>query len=233
MATRRRRKTGKVLFVKSNPKRHRSRRRRHNPAPAVFLGNPSPRRRRHARRAVTVVHRRRRSNPAPRRHFRRHRRTNPGSFSLSFGKGLAEQGLSVLTSAAGYFGALYANKYFPASMIRYRGGILLLAALIASAKIKQKHLQTFFLGVAVEGGVDVLRQNVSTFASLSADDAAEHMILGAGSQISTNRGNSALGYSPSGLGAQATNGLGEELEGEQFFGAEQMFGAGMTPGGNF
>lgn len=198
MATRRKRRTGKVLFVKSNPAKRRKRR-KSNPGPVAAA---PARRRRRARRA----------NPAPRRRRsrvasfvssvrRRARRHNPGPGSVALGSNMVDGAISLVSGGLGYFAGLLANKYVPASMIRYRGALLILVSLVGAVKVKNRHLRVGLIGLGVEGAVDMLKQNVSSFATLSADDAAEHMVLGMGSQISTQRGNPALGYEPgAGLG---------------------------------
>jgi len=203
MATRRARR-GKVVFVRSNPRRRRSHRRHRRSNPASGLSNPFRRHRRHHRRA----------NPF----HRRHRRRNPSmGGGLSLGRNLVEKGISILSASTGYFGALYANKLMPATTLRYRGAIFALLGLLASMKIREKHLQYLFLGFAVEGGVDVLRQNVGTFATLSADDASEHL-MGAG-MITSQRGSSALGFDRgAGLGYDPDNMNGESLVGEALVG---------------
>jgi hypothetical protein len=201
MATRRARR-GKVVFVRANPRRRRSHRRHRRSNPAPVLSNPYRRHRRHARRA----------NPF----HRRHRRRNPVSGGLSLGRNLVEKGISILSASTGYFGALYANKLMPATTLRYRGAIFAALGLLASMKIREKHLQYLFLGFAVEGGVDVLRQNVGTFATLSADDASEHL-MGAG-MISSQRGSPALGHDThTGLGYDYSM-QGESLVGESLVG---------------
>lgn len=204
-----------------------ARRRRHsrrkNPAPVSFTPN-APRRRRRRRsnpgrsvrtRIKHIYHVSRRRNPS---------RSGEGG-SITVGqKGSVMDGVLYLTAGgAGYFGGLLVNKMTGGKFIKWRGIALAVASLFGIWKIREKHAKMLFVGLGVEGMVDALRQNVSTFASLSADDAAETLVMGKEApQISYNRGVPSLG-NESGLGAE--DGLGEE---EQVYGEEpDLLGEGM------
>lgn len=206
MATKRRKKSHKVVFV--NPKRRRARRRKTNPV---------RRRKSHPRTVVMQNPRRRRrhrSNPA--KSYRRHRRHNPSVLGSSVLDGL----ISVTTGAVGYFSGMAVNKFFPASMVRYRGPIIALLGVLGTWKIKNKHARTALIGFAIEGAVDGLRQNVSIFSQLSGDDAAE-TIMG----ITSQRGNPALGYEGTGLFGGAGDGLNGDGTDDLYGDEETMSGA--------
>lgn len=207
MARKIKRRTGKAKVVFLNPS-PRKRRRVHRRRRAV-KANPAPARKHYRRRRRHAVL----ANPSRRRrHYRKH---NPGPGSVTVGRSLTDGLVSVVEGGVGYFGGMFANKLFPASMIRYRGGILAILALVGMWKIPNKHARMALMGLAIQGAVDGLRQNVSIFSQMAGDDASE-TILG----ISSQRGNPALGYS-------ATDALqgADDLDGDDLDGEEEMLGA--------
>jgi hypothetical protein len=210
--TKKRAGKAKVVFVNPSPKRRRRRTRR------VAVRHNPPKRTRRRRRHNTVL-----SNPFPRRRHSRHHR-NPAPGAVSVGRSLTDGVVSVVEGGVGFFGGLMVNKLFPASMIRYRGAILALVALVGFAKIPNKHARMALLGIAIEGAVDGLRQNVSVFTGLSADDASE-TIMG----ISSQRGNPALGYTASDAIHGEDSVDGDSIDGldgeEELMGA---YGSGLT-----
>ena len=203
-------------------KRRRTRKKR-AASPKIVFANPTRRRRRRAVKSNPAKRRRRRRTSAVAsvfhkvRHHARRVKSNPKG-SVSVGSNFQDGAMSVGAGALGFFAGLAANKIFPAAWIRFRGAILAAVSLLAVWKIREKHIRIGFIGLAIEGGVDALKQNVSAFANLSADDAAEHL-LGAGGlnpQINYSHGASGLGTDHLGedemLGADGGAGLGEEVE---------------------
>lgn len=191
-------------------KRTRRRHKRKNPAPVQFTPN-APRRRRRRRsnpsrpsmrtRTKHVYHRvRRRHNPA--------RGESGGSVSIGSKGSIVDGVLSLGAGGLGYFGGLMFNKFTGGKFIKLRGIALAIAALFGIWKIRDKHARLLFVGAGVEGVVDALRQNVTTFATLSADDAAETLVMGKEApSISYTHGAPSLG-NEAGLGNES--GLGEE-----------------------
>lgn len=202
-------------------KRRRTRRKRSTHSPKIVFANPVKRRKRRAVRKNPAKRRRRRVSTVSAmihkvRHHARRIHKNPKG-SVSVGSNFQDGAVSVASGALGFFAGLAANKIFPANWIRFRGAILAAVSLLAVWKIKEKHVRIGFIGLAIEGGVDALKQNVSAFANLSADDAAEHL-LGAGGmnpQINYSHGAAGLGEDHLGedsFGADGGAGLGEEVE---------------------
>jgi hypothetical protein len=206
MASRhKRRKTGKVVFVKANPRKRAHKRRRRNPAPIV-VGNP---RRRHTRR---------RRNPGIlgniSRHVRRSTRRNPPG-SINVGSNVTDGVFSLAAGGLGYFGALIANKAVPTSYVKYRGIAFAVAAILATWKIREKHLRMAAIGFGIEGVVDALKQNVSTFSSLSADDANEHLLGVERQTLGLD-----YGHGDSGLGDEGMD--GDTVDGDTVVGASTV-----------
>lgn len=202
-------------------KRRRTSRKRRNPVPVQF--SPNPRRRRRSRR---------RMNPGPemrprvsrRRKYsyytgKGHRRHNPsregGGISIGARGSIMDGVLSLGAGGLGYFGGLMLNKMAGTRFVKYRGIALAIASLFAIWKIKDKHAKLLFVGTGVEGVVDALRQNVTTFANLSADDAAETLVLG---EVSYTHGVPQLGNEQNlgneeELGGESEGVYGEEDDG--------------------
>lgn len=213
MARKIKRRAGKakVVFLNPTPKR----RKRRSSRRRAVKANPAPARKHYRRRRRHAVL----SNPSRRRrHSRRH---NPAPGSLTVGRSLTDGVVSVVEGGVGFFGGMFANKLFPASMLRYRGGILAILALVGMWKIPNKHARMALMGLAIQGAVDGLRQNVSIFSQMAGDDASE-TIMG----ISTQRGNPALGYSAT----DALNGADDGFDGDEPDGDEMMgaYGSGLS-----
>lgn len=182
----------KVVFL-NPPKKHRRKKVRHNPS---------------KKRRYKKVRHNPAFNPSPIARVRRAIRRNPGQGSVSVGSSIVDGMISVTVGGVGYFAGLMANKFIPASMIRFRGGIVAVVALLGIWKIKNKHARIGLIGLGIEGATDMLKQNLPMFTGLAADDASE-TIMG----ISTQRGNPALGSSDSLMGAG--DGFSDELSGEE------------------